>query len=206
MWKSDFLPSTSKPNYSQELQKIREKMHGTLLLSLVTSIYALRLVQDTTDKSNDAIECTTIENIQDNEIFAPDMEPIKLKDWDVSVLVYSKEDDLISEAIQKGGGWDRDGVQKICSEFIKYGGKGNILDVGGNIGSFALPLAACLKENGKNSNRVITIEGAPWNAKSAGGPFAVRSGQFRTKSFGVKNLNFEKLSICGAVAAAAGAL
>ena len=37
-------------------------------------------------------------------------------------------------------------------------------------------------------------------------PFGFRSGQLRIKSFGTKSLEFQKLSICAAVAAAAGTL
>ena len=41
---------------------------------------------------------------------------------------------------------------------------------------------------------------------SVRGPFGVHSCQFRSKLFGAKNSKFQKISICAAVAAAAGAL
>ena len=41
---------------------------------------------------------------------------------------------------------------------------------------------------------------------SKNGPFGLRSGQFRIKIFGAKNLKFQKFSICAAVGAAAWAL
>lgn len=141
-------------------------MRALVLLSCAVSAFALRFQYNAdTSTHDDNIKCTTIGSIDDKEWSAPDMLPVKHKDFNVSVVVYANTPDIISEEMKQKGEWDGDVVKAICTEFIKYGGRGNIFDIGGNIGTYTLPLAACLKENGKGTNRVISIEGAPWNAK-----------------------------------------
>ena len=56
------------------------------------------------------------------------------------------------------------------------------------------------------SHKILVAEG-PFRVRSGSiwGPFGVRSGSVQA-NFGAKNLKFQKLSICPAVAAAAGAL
>lgn len=107
---------------------------------------------------------TSIEDISDAEWSAPDMVPAKYNGFNVSILVY-KEDEFISNTIKTQGTWDGDQVNRLCKDFIKSGGKGNFLDVGGNIGAYTLTLADCLRKHGAGGNKVISVEGAPWNAK-----------------------------------------
>lgn len=84
----------------------------------------------------------------------------KLKDWPVSVMIYSHPghtDTAHSFQIAKTGSFDAETVMALCQEYKRYGAKGAILDVGANIGSYALPLASCLKDAG-NGNSLIAIE------------------------------------------------
>lgn len=107
---------------------------------------------------------TTIQSIPDGEVSAGDMRNGTIDQFSVPIFVH-KSADLISDAILLKGGWDIAHVKQICDTFTQHGGKGNVLDVGANIGSYTLPLAACLKQNGAGGNRIISIEGAPWNTK-----------------------------------------
>lgn len=110
------------------------------------------------------LKVTTLQDILTAESMLADMVPAKHKNYNVSIMTF-KHFDIISNKLQNSGQWDGDNVNSICNKFKKFGGKGNILDVGGNIGSYSIPLAACLKENGHANNKLITIEGAPWNAQ-----------------------------------------
>lgn len=107
---------------------------------------------------------TTINDIADSELSALDMKPVKHRDFNVTLFAYN-DDDLISTELLETGTWDGEDVKRICHEFVKNGGKGNVLDVGTNIGAYTVPLASCLKEHGNGNNLVIGIEGAPWNAR-----------------------------------------
>jgi len=110
---------------------------------------------------------TTIRDVDDAEFHGSHMEIAKMTaypDYNLTIFVRNGPE-VISNYIKNEGGWDADDVKRICNEFIKFGGKGNIVDIGANIGAYSLPLAACLAKNGKHGNRVISVEGAPWNNK-----------------------------------------
>lgn len=107
---------------------------------------------------------TEVENISDAELTTSDMERHNLKSFDVSVYIY-KSEDWISKILRENGDWEPDGPRTFCDVFKMFGGKGNMFDLGGNIGTWTLPLADCLQKHGKGGNKVITVEGASWNAK-----------------------------------------
>lgn len=116
-----------------------------------------------------APQATTLKNVSADEIDFSYMVPAKHKNFDVNIMTYKAniqfQHDIISSRLQTVGAWDEKSVQEFCNKFKKFGGKGNILDVGGNIGSYSIPLAACLKSNGNGNNQLITVEAAPWNNK-----------------------------------------
>jgi FkbM family methyltransferase len=93
-----------------------------------------------------------------------DLQFVKHKMFGVSIPAY-RHKDFISDTIKRDGAWDLEDVQKICDTFAENGGKGNILDVGANIGSYSLPLAACMKQYTSGDSQVISVEGYPLNAQ-----------------------------------------
>jgi FkbM family methyltransferase len=134
-----------------------------ILLALLTlQVHGLR-IYETSKRVDPSPKATTIEDIKEEAWKDEYMQPVKLLDFDVSVVTHSNFD-YISNRIRKDGGWEREDVSRLCHEFVQNGGRGNIFDVGGNIGAYSIPLASCLKTNGKGGNRVISIEGSPWNA------------------------------------------
>lgn len=71
----------------------------------------------------------------------------------------TSQDMFVSGTVNKGTSWDGDHVAQALRQWKKQGGgKGNFLDVGANIGTYALTLASAIKETGR---RVIAIEAMP---------------------------------------------
>lgn len=114
---------------------------------------------------------TAVENMTEDEdssdpILKQDLQFVKHKLFGVAIPAYVHKD-LISEHLRRHAAWDLDEVQAICDAFrFNAGAKGNILDVGANIGTFSLPLAACIKKNAVGRAGTVTaVEGFPMNAR-----------------------------------------
>merc|ERR1711990_848428 len=75
-------------------------------------------------------------------------------DFDVSIMVY-KLNEGISREMREHGAWDRDAVKRLCDAYVQNGAKGNFFDIGGNIGTYAIPLARCLQDANKQSKYMV---------------------------------------------------
>merc|ERR1719221_222096 len=82
---------------------------------------------------------------------------IKMKMWNISIGTHA-ERDVISQKLNRTGAWEPEAVQRACDDYQIHGAHGNMLDIGGNIGAFALPLADCLRKHSKDNGIVISIE------------------------------------------------
>jgi FkbM family methyltransferase len=82
-------------------------------------------------------------------------------DRELSIFVYDEaEDNVISSRIRVAHTWESANVQKLLNLWDS-GVVGNFLDVGGNIGTFTLPIAHQIARVGA---QVVTIEGMPSTA------------------------------------------
>lgn len=78
----------------------------------------------------------------------------------VSIMTFpSHEDQYVSGGVNSGGGWENQHVHQAFAMWQNLGhSKGNFLDVGANIGTWTLPLAAAMASTGKQA---IAIEALP---------------------------------------------
>jgi len=77
----------------------------------------------------------------------------------VDFFVFPKEDDIfISADLLKGSGWDLNINEKLCKTWQQAGRVGHFLDLGGNLGTYTIPMAVCLADT---KHRVISVEGMP---------------------------------------------
>jgi len=78
----------------------------------------------------------------------------------VDIMTFpSHEDQHVSGVVNSGGGWESNLVSQVFGMWTHLGhSKGNFLDVGANIGTWTLPLAAAMAGAGK---QVIAIEALP---------------------------------------------
>lgn len=108
---------------------------------------------------------TRFKDIKDTEITARDMQRTQMKDWNLTIMTYP-QNDVISRTFQKDGTWEADAVNKACEYYQTHGGKGNMLDIGANIGAFSLPLASCIKKHRSNGRDfLIAIEAMKKNSQ-----------------------------------------
>lgn len=92
------------------------------------------------------------------------MVPVHLNDYSLTIMTYPSKEDEVSSTLQTKGAWDAADVEMFCQQFAKYGGRGNFVDVGANIGSYTLPLAMCASEHGaKGKASVLSVEANPRN-------------------------------------------
>jgi FkbM family methyltransferase len=112
------------------------------------------------------VETTKFADV-DKSAIDKDFVPVKLKDFPVTVMTYNnprKNDRYVSFVLVKTGQWESESVQALCDAFKQHGGKGNILDVGANIGAFALPLADCVRQHGTAKDQgLVAVEASPKN-------------------------------------------
>ncbi|CAK0815472.1 unnamed protein product [Prorocentrum cordatum] len=80
-------------------------------------------------------------------------------DYNLSIAAYGRwEDSMVSAELLAGNGrWETRHVKELCRLYRESGAVGNFLDIGANIGTFAIPLADCLGGGG----RVLAVEGMP---------------------------------------------
>lgn len=137
-----------------------------VLLALFDGSMSLKVNEPINKATVTIPKATQLNDISEAEMQASDMEPVKHKNFGVSVMLYNKRQyDFVSNTFRANKEWEGVYLNKLCDSFKKHGGKGNFMDIGGNIGTLTLPMASCLKENGNGNNKVITVEGAPWNAR-----------------------------------------
>merc|ERR1719221_347789 len=89
---------------------------------------------------------------------------IKMKMWNISIGTHA-ERDVISQKLNRTGAWEQEAVQRACDDYQIHGAHGNMLDIGGNIGAFSLPLADCLRKYSKDNGLVISIEANTRNSQ-----------------------------------------
>jgi len=78
--------------------------------------------------------------------------------YNLSIAAFDRwEDSMVSAELLEGNGWETGHVGELCRLYRKSGAVGNFLDIGANIGTFAIPLADCLGGGG----RVLAVEGMP---------------------------------------------
>jgi len=77
----------------------------------------------------------------------------------VTIMGYQPEQDeeISGSLIKSGGDWEKFHLGGLCEPWKGKGVLGNFLDVGANIGTYTLPMAACLAGKGQ----VIAVEGMP---------------------------------------------
>jgi len=79
-------------------------------------------------------------------------------DYNLSIAAFGRwEDSMVSAELLAGNGWETRHVKELCRLYRESGAVGNFLDIGANIGTFAIPLADCLGGGG----RVLAVEGMP---------------------------------------------
>jgi len=87
---------------------------------------------------------------------------------DVSIYGYpSDQDNHVSQSIAQSGTWETSQTAELCRDLeagARAGAPPNFLDVGANIGAFALPLANCIRDIGK-AGAVFAVEAMPEIAK-----------------------------------------
>lgn len=87
---------------------------------------------------------------------------------DVSIYGYpSDQDTHVSQSIATSGTWETSQTAELCRDLeagARAGVPPNFLDVGANIGAFALPLAGCIRDTGK-AGTVFAVEAMPEIAK-----------------------------------------
>jgi FkbM family methyltransferase len=80
----------------------------------------------------------------------------------VDIYVYKSDDDkFVSASVKSSHSWETDNVQKLIDlwkDKLPAGSVGNFLDVGGNIGTFSLPVSNYISSLGGST---VTIEGMP---------------------------------------------
>lgn len=77
---------------------------------------------------------------------------------------------------------------QLCLPFAEYHRRGVFLDVGADIGTYALPMAQCINHEGKNFGTVIAFEGMPTNADH------LRAGIVENK---FKNVHLYRYAVAG---------
>merc|ERR1719362_1842768 len=78
----------------------------------------------------------------------------------INIMTFpSHEDNYVSGGVNNGGGWETHAVTQAFNMWQTLGrSRGNFLDVGANIGTWTLPLAAAMAGAGK---KVISVEALP---------------------------------------------
>lgn len=79
------------------------------------------------------------------------------------IYTYPVEEDMfVSGSIEETGGWETNLKDEVCGEFAKIDKsvQATFLDVGANIGTYSVPMARCLLEQGR-TGRVVSVEGVP---------------------------------------------
>jgi FkbM family methyltransferase len=81
----------------------------------------------------------------------------------VDIYVYKNpgDDKWVSESVKTSHSWEPEHVQRLIDlwkDTLPAGSVGNFLDVGGNIGTFALPVSSYISSLGGST---VTIEGMP---------------------------------------------
>lgn len=97
---------------------------------------------------------TLFKHILDSELEQEDGEFVKHVDFDVSIMVY-KYGDAISSVMREKGAWDGESVKRLCDAYLQHGKKGNFFDIGGNMGTYAIPLAKCIQDANKDSKYMV---------------------------------------------------
>jgi len=69
----------------------------------------------------------------------------------------TSQDVHVSGSLNAGGDWESDMVNRVYNLWLQAGSKGNFLDVGANIGSWALPIAAAFH----GTSQVVSVEAMP---------------------------------------------
>lgn len=138
-----------------------------LLLLVLSTSNAIRL-QDHHEISRDTRVIDTphptlFKDIDDSELKQEDGEYVKHIDYNVSIMVYTMNEG-ISREMREHGAWDRDSVKALCDAYIQHGSKGNFLDIGGNLGTYAIPLARCIQDANEKS-KYLVIEAFKLNAQ-----------------------------------------
>lgn len=78
----------------------------------------------------------------------------------VVIYGYEKsEDTFVSGSLARGNLWRGRESGELCKHFKKVHGRADFLDVGANIGTWAIPMARCLRSRGFGG-QVIAVEGA----------------------------------------------
>merc|ERR1719316_1294014 len=99
---------------------------------------------------------TLFKDISDREALQKNAKAVgvRLKDFPITIMTYENafaQDRYISNTIQIESAWEPQSVNKLCRRFKKAGAKGIFVDVGGNIGTYTLPLANCMREAGSKA-------------------------------------------------------
>lgn len=108
---------------------------------------------------------TTFDDISDDEVASTDMHEDVLTAFNVTIMVYKDDQEFLSRMIKTHHAWETNSVRAICNEWIQAGAKGNLLDIGANLGTYSLPLAKCMQENGKRTGTLVAIEASPSTAQ-----------------------------------------
>lgn len=106
---------------------------------------------------------TRLQDLGAGDLNCTDCEAVQMRDWDVKIMVYPGGD-TVSKEVRATGTWEPEAVTRACDEYVRHGAKGNMLDIGGNIGTFTLPLAACLRNHSKGKGIVVAVEALKSNS------------------------------------------
>lgn len=144
-------------------------MKCCLALMLVSTVTAIRIHHDWSQQMSRYVESpsvTTLADISDAEMEGTDMEREMLRDFNnLPIMIYKDDAEFISRNVRSVHRWDTETVQHICDEWVKAGRKGNLLDIGANLGTYSLPLAQCMKEHSNEASKVVAIEASPATLK-----------------------------------------
>jgi len=88
------------------------------------------------------------------------MVPNTLADGHVIYSYQAKDDEHISAELALFHTFEKSFESRLCKEVNNVEGAVDILDVGGNIGTYSIPLAVCLKKRGV-AGKVLSIEAMP---------------------------------------------
>lgn len=86
-----------------------------------------------------------------------DTVPVKHKRFNVTIMAF-KHTDFVSDKLRRNGDWDGDAVSRFCSYFEQLGSRGSFVDARAGIGTYALPVASCMRKRG---GRVVAVEERP---------------------------------------------
>lgn len=112
-------------------------------------------------------QCLTLKDLQLRKPDTSELEAVDLHTLDSiigttpKIFIHTGEGSkgILDWSVKKVGKWEADGIISVCRDWLsKY--PGHFLDVGANIGTYTLPIAAFLTNSAR---KVFSVEGFPGN-------------------------------------------